>query len=95
MLDHDVFATFRPTQPNTKPDVDVTRLAPGCFAQVSINSTPYWVEITRIDAHSITGKISHSCTQTANSHAGTLIGQATVFCADDITATGCDHLCFC
>jgi len=73
---------------------ELGHLAPGCFVQVGLGESSYWVEIGQIDGATISGMVHPELTSTLCliDHDSCEVAR---FSRDQITALGCDRYCWC
>jgi hypothetical protein len=73
---------------------DLNHLAPGCFVQVGLGESSYWVEIGRIDGVTISGMVHPELSSSLCliDHDSCEVAR---FSRDQITALGCDRYCWC
>lgn len=73
---------------------DLGHLAPGCFVQVGLGETSYWVEIGLIEGAAISGMMHPELSSSLCliDHDSCEVAR---FSRDQITALGCDRYCWC
>lgn len=78
----------------TVTEEDLGHLAPGCFVQVGMGESSYWVEIGMIEGVSISGIVHPELSSSLCliEHGSSEIVR---FSRDQITALGCDRYCWC
>lgn len=73
---------------------DLSHLAPGCFVQVGLGETSYWVEIGLVEGATISGMVHPELSSSLCliDHDSCEVAR---FSRDQITALGCDRYCWC
>lgn len=80
--------------PSVLTEEDLAHLVPGCFVQVGLGETAYWVEIGQIDGAMLSGMIHPELSSflCMVDHDSCEIAR---FNRNQITALGCDRYCWC